>query len=86
LQEAANQSVYYKVIPLVEVTTKDQRYTGTIRALCGGPLGACQGMASSCGCHPYTCVACDALVPGKSSTLNRKLHHSKLLKHPHSEE
>jgi len=86
LQEEANQSVYYKVFPSEEVNINEQTYTGTIRALSGGPLGACQGIASSCGCHPNICVTCDALVHGKSSTLNRKLHRSKLLKHPRSEE
>jgi len=86
LQEAENQSVYYKVFPSEQVIINDQTYTGTIRALSDGPLGAYHGIASSSGCHPYTCVACDALVHGKSSTLNRKLHRSKLLNHPRSEE
>jgi len=63
-----------------------EHYIGTIHVLNGGPLGVCQGIASSCECLPYTCVACDALVHNKYSTLNRKLHHSKLLKHPRSEE
>ena len=63
----------------------DRTYTGTIRALSSGPLGACQGIiASSCGCHPYTCEAGQALVHGKSSSLNRKLFRSKELKHPRS--
>jgi len=44
LLEAAKESVYYKAFPSEEISIKDEAYTGTIRALSGGPLGACLGV------------------------------------------
>lgn len=46
-------------------------------------MGACRGVAPE---GLPTCVSCKALVSGKTSTLNRKLHRSKGLKHPRSED
>lgn len=55
----------------------DRTYTGTIRALSGGPLGACQGKASSCGCHPYTCEACQALCMESPQVLAKNCFEAK---------
>ena len=80
MQVLADKGKYYEVFHTEEITVGDHSYVGTIRALSGGPLGACYGVVSS------TCDACNALVHGKTSNLNRKLHRSKHLKHPRCEE
>ena len=90
VQVSADKSTYYKVFPSEEVTVNINSdiittYVGTIRALAGGPLGACMGTALSDGPHAYTRDACDALVHGKTSNLNRKLHRSHQLRHPRSD-
>lgn len=77
LAKHANTSIYYQSCPeeKVSVTLDGSNkvdFTGTIRALHGAPLGACTGFASTAGPHPYTCDACNSLVHGKTSSLNRK--------------
>ena len=58
LQITADKPLYYEVFALEEIAIPTT--TGTIRALSSGaPLGACQGVASVAGCHPYTCDACN---------------------------
>lgn len=89
-QVLADKPLYYEALPSEEVTVsiggKDTTYIGTIRALRGGPLGACQKKASSGGAHPYVCQACDALIHGKTSNINRKLNRSKQLIYPRGNE
>ena len=84
LQALADEPKFYQVLPseevVIEVDGQQVRYTGTIRALPASPMGACTGIAEQTGSHPFTCDACDALVHGQSSPLNRRL---KKLKHPH---
>ena len=60
-------------------------YTGTIRASTAAPKGACIGIASTTGQHPYTCAACDALTHGKTSPLNQIVSQAPSLKHPRSD-
>lgn len=57
----------------------------TIRALKGSPKGACRGTASSSGPHSYICIACNALIHGKTSALNQRLLRNSTLKHPRSD-
>ena len=75
LQALADEPRFYQIIPtkavVIEVNGEQVRYTGTIQALPASPLGACMGFAKSTGPHPFTCDACDALVHGQSSPLNR---------------
>ena len=59
---------------------------GTIRALSAAPLGQCTRVAKRDGPHPYTCNACDALVHGQTSVLNRRLIREKKLRHPRTQE
>ena len=60
-------------------------YTGTIRAFTAAPKGLCRGVASNLGLHSYTCTACDALIHGKTSPLNRIVSRAPSLKHPRSD-
>ena len=82
----ASRMRYYDTLPNEIVTIKQGDdvilYQGTIRASKFAPSGPCTGRASNKGDHAYTCDACDALVHGKTSTLNRKLHRTKKLKNP----
>lgn len=86
LQKFADMPLYYQVYPKetvkVTISGNEVTYVGTIRAMHGATKGACTGKASATGPQPYTCVACDALVHGKTSSLNRKLCRSMSLKHP----
>ena len=79
----ASRIRYYDTLPNEIVTIKQGDdvilYQGKIRASKFAPSGPCTGRASNKGDHPYTCDACDALVHGKTSTLNRKLHRTKKL-------
>ena len=59
---------------------------GTIRALPASPMGACTGFAKPTGSHAFTCDACDALVHGQSSPLNRRLFCTDKLKQPRSDQ
>ena len=82
--------MYYKCFPdehvRVSVNGSTVEFRGTIRALGGAPLGACQNLAKTGGVHPYICIACNALMHGKSSPLNRKLIRSKTLKNPRNDD
>ena len=86
LQQLADQSRYYALLPDEKVCVDGKEITGTIRALSAVPLGACKKIAKLDGPHPYTCDACNALVHGQTSILNRKLLRDKELKHPRSQE
>ena len=46
-------------------------------------MGGCKGVVPN---GSLTCESCKALIRGKTSSLNRKLHRSKSLKHPRSED
>ena len=83
LQECADKGRYYQVFPTEEIIVNSFTYKGTIRALSWAPLGACKGVAPQ---SSPTCESCQTLVCGKTSTLNQKLHRSKILKHPCSED
>ena len=83
LQRVADTPYYYEVCnEEVEVFVNGQRqvYWRTIRALSQAQKGACTGIASTVGQHPYTCEACDALQHGKSSQLLRRLSRVSKLK------
>ena len=86
IQEQADQPLLYQILPSeqvsIEVDGKKINYTGTIRALPASPKGACMGTAITSGPHPFTCQACDALIHGKSSPLNRRLQRNDTLKNP----
>ena len=71
---------------VIEVDGQQVKYNGTIRALPASPMGACTRIAKRTGAHPFTCDACDALVRGQSSTLNRRLYRNKKLKNPRSDQ
>ncbi len=83
LQECADKGKYYQVFSTEKIIVDSCTYKGTIRALSRAPLGACKGVAPE---GSPTCESCKALICGKTSTLNRKLHRSKGLKHPRSED
>ena len=85
LQLIADIPCYYKVCA-EQINVDSQYYHGTIRALHLSPKGACKGIASKSGPHPYTCVACEALQHGKNSQLLHKLMRASKLKHPRSEQ
>lgn len=85
LQQIADIPCYYKVCN-EQVKIHTQVYQGTIRALHMAPKGACRGIASCSGPHPYTCEACEALQHGKNSQLLHKLLRASNLKHPRSEQ
>ena len=88
IQEQADQPLLYQILPSeqvsIEVDGEKINYTGTIRALPASPKGACMGTALTSGPHPFTCEACDALIHGKSSPLNRRLQRNDTLKNPRS--
>ncbi len=87
LKQIADKPLYYRIYPNEKLTLPHQpHYVGTIRALPGAPMGECGGIASSTGFHPYTCIACNALIHGKTSVLNRKLVRCMTLKNPRSNE
>ena len=76
LQSLADAPSLYQILPGEEVVIEvdgQVRYTGTLRALPASP-GACTGFAKPTGSHAFTCDACDALVHGQSSPLNRRLY------------
>ena len=85
----SQRTQYYDTLPneMVTITQggSEISYLGTIRASRLGPCGPCTGIASDRGDHPYTCDSCDALIHGKTSTLNRKLHRANKLKHPRND-
>ena len=85
LQQIADIPCYYQVCD-EQVKVHTQVYLGTIRALHLAPKGACKGIASHLGPHPYTCEACEALQHGKNSQLLHKLMRASKLKHPRSEQ
>lgn len=82
LQELADQPRYYALLPNEKVCVSGREMQGTIRALYAAPLGPCNKEAINNGPHPYTCSACNALVVGQTSVLNRRLHRDNQLKHP----
>jgi hypothetical protein len=90
LKKKADEPTYYKCFPdehvIVPVNGCDVEFKGTIRALSGAPLGVCQNLAKTAGPHPYICIACNALLYGKSSPLNRRLSRNKTLKNPRSDD
>ena len=86
LQELADQPRYYALLPNEKISVDGKEMIGTIRALFGAPLGPCTKLAKADGPHPYTCDACDALIHGQTSVLNRRLLRDNQLKHPRSQE
>lgn len=90
LQILADEPTSYQLLPKEQVVIQENgqqvTYIGTIRALQGSTMGECKGVAKSTGPHPYVCIACNALVHGKTSSLNRKLLRNNTLKHPRSVE
>ena len=90
LQLIADQPVYYQLFPNETIKfslgREESLYKGTIRALSRAPLGKCMESAKDSGAHPYTCDACNALIHGKTSVLNRRLQRNQVLKYPRSED
>ena len=86
LQKLADQPRYYALLPNENICVDGKEMIGTIRALSAAPLGPCTHLAKSDGPHPYTCDACNALVCGQTSVLNRRLLRDNQLKHPRSQE
>lgn len=90
LKKIADEPLYYQAFPedhvKVTLNGNEIELKGTIRALHGAPLGACNKLAKTVGSHPFTCTACNALVHGKSSPLNRKLCRNGTSKNPRSDE
>ena len=86
LQELADQPRYYALLPNEKVSVDGKEMVGTIRALSAAPFGPCSRVAKTYGPHPYTCDACNALVHGQTSVLNRRILRDKQLKHPRSQE
>lgn len=83
LQSIADEPYYYKVCNKT-VTIGSVTYSTTIRALHLAPFGACKGIASKSGPHPYICDSCEMLQHGKSSQLLHKFGCASKLKHPHT--
>lgn len=86
LQELADQPRYYALLPNEKICVEGKEMVGTIRALSGAPLCPCSKVAKTDGPHPYTCDACNALVQGQTSVLDRRLLRDKQLKHPCSQQ
>lgn len=86
LQKIADQPRYYALLPNEKILVEGKEMIGTIRALSAAPLGQCTRVAKGDGPHPYSCDACNALVHGQTSVLNRKLLREKTLRHPRTQE